>query len=164
MFHSQRVGNAGDELRRIPPSSSRQGIAFPGLDDPDVSANSAVMAALGGGHPEKHKVFRVMTGWPGQAQVKPGHDSGARIPQCFHGFFCWRKDPVHRVPETPWAGSALLEHPRQLIGNGLEEIAHHRPAFGLQEDFRRHPWRQLQVSETAYLFLLQGDPHIVISA
>ena len=37
------------------------------LDYPDVSANS-VMAALGGGHPEKHKVFQVMTGWPGQAR------------------------------------------------------------------------------------------------
>ena len=26
------------------------------LDYPDVSANSAVMATLGGGHPEKHKM------------------------------------------------------------------------------------------------------------
>ena len=42
--------------------------AFPGLDYRDVSANFVVMAALGGGHPEKHKVFQVMTGWPGQAR------------------------------------------------------------------------------------------------
>jgi len=46
------------------------------LDYPDVSANFAVMAALDpriksedmGGHPEKHKVLQVMTGWPGQAR------------------------------------------------------------------------------------------------
>jgi hypothetical protein len=45
---------------RHPPKKKR--------DDPDVSANSVVMAALGGGNPEKHKVFQVMTGWPGQAR------------------------------------------------------------------------------------------------
>ena len=43
-------------------------IVIPELDYPDVSANSVVMAALGGGHPEKHKVFQVVTGWPGQAR------------------------------------------------------------------------------------------------
>jgi len=42
--------------------------AIPELDYPDVSANSLVMAALRGGHPEKHKAFLVMTGWPGQAR------------------------------------------------------------------------------------------------
>jgi hypothetical protein len=41
----------------------------PELDCADVSANSVVMAALGGGHPEKHEVFHVMTGWPGQAMT-----------------------------------------------------------------------------------------------
>jgi hypothetical protein len=54
------------------------------LDYPDVSANSVIMAALGGGRPEKHKVFQVMTGWPGQARPS----SGAKIRQCFYGFFC----------------------------------------------------------------------------
>jgi hypothetical protein len=57
---------------------------IPELNYPDVSANFVVMAALGGGHPEKHKVFQVMSGWP----VKPGHDSGAKIRQYFHGFLC----------------------------------------------------------------------------
>ena len=47
---------------------SRAPVAKPELDDPDVSANSVVMAALGGGHPEKHKVVPVVTGWPGQAR------------------------------------------------------------------------------------------------
>jgi len=68
-------------------ATSRQkllGHPIPGLDYPGVSANSVVvMAALGGGHPEKHKVSQVVTGWP----VKPGHDSGVKIRQCFHGFF-----------------------------------------------------------------------------
>jgi len=44
---------------------------IPELDYPDVSANSVVMAALGGGHPEKHKVFQAVTGWPGQAWSSP---------------------------------------------------------------------------------------------
>jgi len=35
---------------------------IPELDYPDVSANSVVMAALGGGHPEKHTVCQVVTG------------------------------------------------------------------------------------------------------
>ena len=43
-------------------------LAIPELDYPDVSADFVVMAALGGGHPEKHKVFQVMTGWPDQAR------------------------------------------------------------------------------------------------
>ena len=71
---------------------------------------------------------------------------------------------IRDLARSGWTGSALLEHPRQLIRDGLEEIAQHRPAFGLQKDFRWHPWRQLQVPEAVYLLLLQGDPHIVISA
>jgi hypothetical protein len=34
-------------------------LVIPELDDLDVSAISIVMAALGGGHPGKHKVFQV---------------------------------------------------------------------------------------------------------
>ena len=72
------------------------------------------------------------------------------------------RDPNAR--QERWRGSALPEHPRQLIRDGLEKIAEHRPAFGLQEDFGRHPWRQLQVPKALDLLLLQGNPHIVICA
>jgi hypothetical protein len=54
-----------------------QGFAIPEPDHPDVSANSIVMAAHRGGHPEEHKTF----GWP----VKPRPDVGAKIRQCFQG-------------------------------------------------------------------------------
>jgi hypothetical protein len=33
------------------------GSSLPELNYPDVSANSIVMAVLGGGHAEKHKIF-----------------------------------------------------------------------------------------------------------
>ena len=63
---------------------------------------------------------------------------------------------IRELARSGWTGSALLEHPRKLIRDGLEEIAQHRPAFGLQEDFRRHPWRQLQVARDGLSPLASG--------
>ena len=58
-------------------------IVIPELHYPDVSANSVVMAALGGGHPEKQGLLSC--DW--MAGSCPAI-SGAKIRQCFHGFFC----------------------------------------------------------------------------
>jgi len=35
-----------------------------------------------------------------------------------------------------------IEHAKQLVGDGLEQIAHHRAAAGLEENLgRQAPWR-----------------------
>ena len=106
----------------------------------------------------------VSTSTKGTPAMSPANSSGAMFAAASN------RSSRHRSGRDPgscqehWTGSALPEHPRQLIRDGLEKIAQHRPAFGLQEDFRRHSWRQLQVPKALYLLLLQGNPHIVICA
>jgi hypothetical protein len=55
-------------LVRTPVYAEKYQGVIPALDYPNVSANRIVMAALRGGHPEKHGYSGFPAGWPGQAQ------------------------------------------------------------------------------------------------
>jgi hypothetical protein len=64
------------------------------LDYPNVSANSIVMAAPEAAIQKNTRYFKLCL----DGRVKPGHDSGAKIRQCFHDAFRQRKHPGNQVP------------------------------------------------------------------
>src|SRR6202020_2715331 len=55
--------------------------------------------------------------------------------------------------------SLLDEGAAHLVGNRLEEIAHHRPASRLHENLGRHSGHQLLTGESPALLVRQDDSH-----
>jgi hypothetical protein len=56
----------------------------------------------------------------------------------------------------------LIERAQQLIGDGLEQITHHRAAAGLQENLDRHAGNKLQAAEPPALTRRKRDPYSVV--